>query len=240
MQVKIDKKADDRIKTSLKKFKNVIISAKEKNINESDTVTIVTDILVEVLGYDKYEEVTREHAIRNTYCDLAIKLDNKLKILIEVKAIGVPLKKDHLTQVTNYGANLGINWIALTNGEDWSVYHLKFDKPIKVGQIMKFNILGDELEKLKKDLFSISKEGIKKNTINQIYEYQSIINKYFISDLMTSEEVVKLIVRKLEKLYKNSKIENDNIIALLEEEVIKREIIEDNQFSFYKRKSNKI
>ncbi len=52
---------------------------------------IVTDMLAEVFGYDKFSEVTAEHAIRGTYCDLATKLDGTVQSLIEVKAIGLEL-----------------------------------------------------------------------------------------------------------------------------------------------------
>jgi len=42
-------------------------------VSEADTITLVKDLLSEVLGYDKYAELTSEHSIRGTYCDLAIK-----------------------------------------------------------------------------------------------------------------------------------------------------------------------
>jgi len=45
-------------------------------------------MLAEIFGYDKYSEVTRELAIRGTYCDLATRIDGKFQMLIEVKAIG--------------------------------------------------------------------------------------------------------------------------------------------------------
>ena len=35
---------------------------------------LVKDLLAEVFGYDKYAELTSEHAIRGTYCDLAVKV----------------------------------------------------------------------------------------------------------------------------------------------------------------------
>ena len=50
---------------------------------------IVTDMLAEVFGYDKYADVTAEYAIRGTYCDLATKLDGTVQALVEVKAIGL-------------------------------------------------------------------------------------------------------------------------------------------------------
>jgi len=84
----IPAKVTDRIKENLGKIQKVIEQAKARDINEADTVAIVSEILTDIFGYDKYTEVTREYAIKSTYCDLAIKVENSLKFLIEVKAIG--------------------------------------------------------------------------------------------------------------------------------------------------------
>ncbi len=58
--------------------------AKDRDVNESDTVSIVTDMLAEVFDYDKYLELTSEFA---------------------VKGIGLDLKENHLRQAVDYGAN---------------------------------------------------------------------------------------------------------------------------------------
>jgi hypothetical protein len=42
---------------------------------------MIADFLADVLGYAKYTEITTEFAIRGTYCDLAIKMDEKLCFL---------------------------------------------------------------------------------------------------------------------------------------------------------------
>ena len=89
----IPKKVADQLSAGLKRFKPVLESAKARDVNESDTSMIVTDMLADVFGFDKYNDITREYAIRGTYCDLATKIDGKLQTLIEVKAIGVPLAK---------------------------------------------------------------------------------------------------------------------------------------------------
>jgi len=88
----IPAKVCDRIRIALKQFQPVLASAKTRDVNESDTVVIVTDLLQAVFGYDKYSEITTEHLVRGTFCDLAIKLDGKLALLIEVKAIGIGSK----------------------------------------------------------------------------------------------------------------------------------------------------
>ncbi len=71
----VPKKVEERLMAGIKRFQPIIASAKARDLNESDTVFIVTDMLSEVFGYDKYSEITSETAIRGTWCDLAIKLD---------------------------------------------------------------------------------------------------------------------------------------------------------------------
>ena len=98
-------KVSQRISAGLKKFQPILEAAKARDVNESDTVVIVTDLLHEVFGYEKYADITSEHMIRSTFCDLAIKLDGHCALLIEVKAIGTELKENHLKQAVDYAAN---------------------------------------------------------------------------------------------------------------------------------------
>jgi len=115
------KRVSDRLVRSVAKFQQVLRVAKDRDVNESDTVSIVKDMLADVFGYDKYLEITSESAVRGTFCDLAIKVDKKFEYLIEVKAIGLDLKPAHLRQAIDYGANKGVQWIILTNGMVWQV-----------------------------------------------------------------------------------------------------------------------
>jgi hypothetical protein len=97
----------ERLRASLKHFQTIVQSAKSRDVNESDTVIIVTDMLSDVFGYDKYSEITSEMCIRGTYCDLATKLDGKIQTLVEVKAVGIELKDSHMRQAVDYAANSG-------------------------------------------------------------------------------------------------------------------------------------
>jgi hypothetical protein len=65
----------ERLTAGLKKFQPILTTSKARDDGEADTVMIVTDMLADLFGYDKYAEVTAEYAIRGTYCDLATKLD---------------------------------------------------------------------------------------------------------------------------------------------------------------------
>lgn len=71
----VSAKAAARIASGLKKYQPIIATQKARDVNESDTVVIVADVLQDVFGYDKFKEITTEHSIRGTFCDLAIKVE---------------------------------------------------------------------------------------------------------------------------------------------------------------------
>ena len=155
-----------RIATAVPKFRKVLEQARERDVNESDTVTIVTDILEEVFGFDKYTEITREYAIQGTYCDLAIKSAKKVEYLIEVKAIGIGLKDTHLRQVVSYASQEGIRWVVLTNGIMWQIHRVTVDDRVESTRLIEFDFTA--LNPRKKDdeemLFLLCKKGCSKRS----------------------------------------------------------------------------
>src|SRR5688500_12420991 len=110
---KVSKRFLERAKSSLRKYQRAFEAARSRDVNESDTCVILSDFLADVLGYDKYSEVTTEFAVRTTFCDLAVKIDGTLRYLIEVKSVGTELKENHLRQAVDYAANQGVEWVLL-------------------------------------------------------------------------------------------------------------------------------
>ena len=159
------KRVADRLEKSVAKFQQVLQDAKNRDVSESNTALIISDMLAELFGYDKYLEVTSELEIKGTYCDLAIKVDNQIEFLIEVKAIGTNLKDNHLNQAINYGANKGVQWVILTNGLLWRVYKIRFEQPIGIDLVCEFDIasIDRKSEEDQERLFIICKEGINKD-----------------------------------------------------------------------------
>src|SRR5665647_367241 len=137
----IPKKVIDRIALQLKKYQAILADAKDRDISESDTVVIIGDMLADLFGYKKYLEITTEFSIRGIYVDLAVKVGNDVRFLIEAKAIGVDLKDSHVKQAIDYGANHGIEWVILTNGIVWHVYKIYFKQPIEKVLIFEINLM---------------------------------------------------------------------------------------------------
>lgn len=227
----IPKKVFDRFSKQVGIFQKILVSARDRDINEADTVTIVSDILSDVFGFDKYAEITSEFAIRNTYCDLAIKIDGKVKYLIEVKAIGLGLKENHLRQAINYGANEGIQWVVLTNGVEWEIHQIKFEKPIQSELICNCNFL--EINPKKTDdqekLFLLCKEGLSKAAMDEFAERMENVNRFIMGAILLDEAVLATIRRELRRIVPGLKIEQQEIENLLKNEVLKREVLEGEQ-----------
>jgi predicted type IV restriction endonuclease len=221
-------KIAERFKETIPKLQKIIEQAKNRDINEADTVTIVSDMLTLVFGYDKYNDLTKEYAIKGTYCDLAVKIDDTIKFLIEVKAIGITLQEKHYQQALDYGANLGVEWIILTNGLLWRIYKVKFEKPIKTDFVCEINFLElktrnqTDFEKL----FILCKEGLKKNAIDEFAQHKTVVNKFNISAILRGDTILETIKKELKKINQLIKPEDEEIENIILNEVIKRELID--------------
>lgn len=229
--MKISSKVSDRISMNLKKFQPILDSAKARDVTEADTVTIIKDMLSDVFGYDKYSEITSELAIRGTYCDLAVKLDGKISLLIEAKAIGIDLKDQHIKQAVDYAANLGIDWVVLTNGIIWNVYHVIFSKPIDKELVVSFDAtqLKTRLEKDLEVIYLLCKEGWQKSALTDFKSQQEALSRYTIGALLQSESLLDVLKRELRRISPDIKIDEQSILDVLLNEVIKREVLEGDK-----------
>jgi predicted type IV restriction endonuclease len=232
----IPTRVSERLATGLKRFQPILASAKSRDVNESDTSLIATDLLAEVFGYDKYSEVTRELCIRGTFCDLATRIDGKFQMIIEVKAIGLELKDSHVKQAVDYAANQGIEWVALTNGHLWKVFKVTFGKPIGTDLVLDIDLLNlnpknlDHLE----NLYLLTRESMLKSGLYAYHDHLQATNKFYLAALVVSEPVVETIRRELRRM-SDVKLEIEEIQTALED-VIKRELLEGEKADAARKK----
>ncbi|MBI1931268.1 MAG: type I restriction enzyme HsdR N-terminal domain-containing protein [Ignavibacteriales bacterium] len=237
----IPSKVYDRLSAGIKKFQPILNNAKSRDVNESDTVIIITDLLSEVFGYDKYSEITSEFMVRSTYCDLAIKLDGKLTFLLEVKAIGLELKDTFVKQAVDYAANQGIDFVVLTNGSIWRVYKISFTKPIDQELVFEFDFLSlnyknsDDIDRLS----LLSKEGWLKSFLYDYHSQKQALSKFFLGALILSDPLIEVVRRELRKISPDVKVNPEQIREVIFKEVLKREVIEGEKADEAKKKINK-
>ncbi len=227
----IPRKVADRLAAGIKRFQAVLEAARRRDINESDTVVIINDICSEVFGFDKYFEVTSEFAIRGTYCDLAIKLDGQIQVLLEAKAAGIELKDQHVKQAIDYAANQGVEWVVLTNAVTWRIYRVIFAKPIDQELVCEFSF--PSLSPKNPDdilfLYLLSKEGWAKSAIHEFYQQRQALSPYYLGAALLTEPILSCLRRELKRVSPDVRIETAQIEQVLREEVIKREILEGDK-----------
>lgn len=226
--IKLPKKFLDRVAANLKRYQKITITQQKADVAEADTVTLVKDILADVFGYDKYEELTSEHQIKATFCDLAIKIGGKLRLLVEVKSAGSSLADNHLRQVIDYGAHQGIHWVILTNAVEWRLTRIYVANQISHEEVCRFSLpeLSIKNEDHLRQMFLFAKEGLTTDAMDAFHQQAQLFNKFTVAAIMCSEPVITVVRRELRRLFPDLKVGNENLLALIENEVIKREAIE--------------
>ncbi len=237
----IPARVETRIKEALKRFQPVVEQAKARDIGEADTSTLVKDILAELFGYDKYAEVTAEFQIKGTYCDLALKIDGKLALLIEVKAINSELKETQIKQAVDYAANQGLEWVILTNAQTWQIYKVVFAQPISNELLMTlpFSTLSAKNDNDLQSLFLLTREAQGKSLLDEYHQQKQALSRFCVGAVVLSDPVVSVIRRELKRLSPDVRIDADEICTVLRDEVIKREVLEGDRATEAKRKVNK-
>jgi hypothetical protein len=234
----VPSKVANRLVAGIKRFQPVLLAAKSRDIGESDTVTIVVDMLAEIFGYDKFVEITSEYAIRGTFCDLATKIDGALQSLIEVKAIGLELKEAFVKQAVDYAANQGVDWVVLTNAISWRVYKVTFAKPI--GQELVIDIdfcsLNPKNAKDIESLYLFCKEGWIKSVLGEYHREKEALSRFFLGAVVLSDPVLQVIRKELKKASPDVRIDVDKIKAVLTSEVLKREVMEGDKANEARKK----
>jgi hypothetical protein len=218
----------ERIVAGIKRYQPILAAAKARDVGEADTVTIVKDMLADVFGYDKYAEVTSEFSIRGTYCDLATKIDGAVQTLIEVKAIGLELKEHHVKQAVDYAANQGVDWVLLTNGLCWRVYHVVVAKPIDQELVVSidFSFVNARSESDVELLYLWCKEGWQRSVLGEYHTQKQALSRFFVGAMLQTDAVLDVIRRELRRVSPDVRIEIDQIRGVLVNEVIKRDVLE--------------
>ena len=191
---------------------------------------------------EQLPEITSEYAIKHTYCDLAIKLDGSPRILIEVKAAGLDLKLQHIKQAVDYGSNAGVDWVILTNGIQWKVYKIIFAKPIDTELVYEFDLTELSAKKASdlEMIYCLSREAMvksgKASYLEDYHTQRQLMNRFTIGQVILSEPVVDAVKRVLRKMGIDSKVSNEDISDIILNEVLKREILDDEKSKEAKKK----
>jgi predicted type IV restriction endonuclease len=196
---------DKHIAAELSRFATAFREARDQGKNEADTVMYLVRFFENVLGYDALKgEISKELAIKERYCDVALKVDGTVRLLVEVKAASQKLADKHIEQAENYASRAGLPWVLLTNGIDWRLYHLTFNEGEGIAHDIAFEVnLLDDLEKDPEALWAkldlVAHASMKKNALDEYWAQRKVLSPASVVRVLFHEDVLKLVRRFLRK-----------------------------------------
>jgi predicted type IV restriction endonuclease len=214
-------KLDKEARKALLNARKMIEDIAEADSNEAVTRKRVEKIFETCMGFDVLKYVTPEYAIHgvgNTeHCDLAIQLESSKPpiILIEIKRIKTPLSTKHLKQVSSYAINKGCEWTLLTNGKDWRLYHISYDRPPQLTIVESWDILNDDLTILADKFNLICYKSLKRDSLKQIWEKSNVLTPHNILKTIFSENSLSLIRRSLKRAKKGVTVSPEEVVGAI-------------------------
>jgi predicted type IV restriction endonuclease len=199
------------ITKDLKKYLPIFQEAFDQGMNESDTSLRISKFCENVLGYDVFKEVSREHAVKERNVDYAIRCNEKVQFFIEVKQAGTALKEKHIEQASNYAANAGVRWVLLTNGKNWNMYHLSFDEGIQIDMAWSVDILEGDIKDSVAKLSMLHRKNVTKGALDEYYERLKILSPRSILQTIFHESTLRLIGAHLRRSY-GAKIDEQELV----------------------------
>src|SRR5882724_4460022 len=163
--------ARERMKAAIKKYSKPLSDLVARDANEGDTRLLVTDMLCDGFGFDKYSELTTEYRVKGEFADFGIRLDKDLLAFLEVKRVNTRLAPKHLRQVESYAVNEGVEWVILTSGVVWQGYYLTGGLPLIVDLALEVDLLGEEtLQQKANKLYYLTRESMKRRQMDSLWK----------------------------------------------------------------------
>jgi len=188
------------IRRALKKFAPNFIQAREDGLTEADTVDRVCLFFEEVLGYERLNDISHEVPMKNKFIDVCLKIDDRVRLIVEVKRAGQQLRDRHIEQAQIYASQNNYPWVLLTNGVDWHLYHLTFEEGIDYEKAFIVSLDTDEeLEDAAEKLAILHKQSIKKDELEIFWGKAAALGPSSIAKALFTEDVLKRLRQEIHR-----------------------------------------
>jgi predicted type IV restriction endonuclease len=214
-----------RLATAIRGRMAILANLAARDANEGETRLLVTEML-EALGFDKYNDLTMEYQVKGEFADYGIRIEKQLVAFVEVKRIAQKLNQKHLNQVQTYSVNEGVEWMILTNGQMWQVYHLTNSLPLIVDQVMAVDLLDSQTTLNEKIdvLFYLTKEAFKRKLIDDFWRQRAATSPRAIASALLSDRVLDELRKEL-RTRSAYNAGTDELAALMRQAVLRADVL---------------
>ena len=119
----------------------------------------------------------------------------------------------------------------LTNGAVWRVYKMRFEKPIKSTLVFSLDLLEaspKDAEVIER-FYTLSRRGIAKSAIEEFQEEKAALNPFLVGAVLLSDPVISVLRRELRRITPGARVDPEELIGVVREEVVKREVVEGDE-----------
>jgi Type I restriction enzyme R protein N terminus (HSDR_N) len=233
---------DKKLSAQLKKYAQVFKEAKERDANESDTVMYLTKFFEDVLEYDSLKgEISKEVTIKDRFCDVALKVEGEIELLVEVKSAGQKaLSAKHIEQAENYASRSGLSWVLLTSGVHWQLYHISFAEGEGIISDLAFEVTFDEsnLEGFWNSISLLTKKSIAKEELEDFWGQKKALTPSLVVKVLFSQEVLTVMRRELNRLA-DARLDLEDVFESVKAIVTKESLMDAGEIGLSKRKRKK-
>ncbi|MEU3018469.1 MULTISPECIES: hypothetical protein [unclassified Nocardiopsis] len=220
-----------RVAAAVDRFAGPLADLAERDANDGDTRLLVADFFSVGLNFSKFQDLTTEYRTSGDSIDYAIVLDGELFAPVEVRRIGQDLDLRNIQMARRLAVDEGVDWVFLTNGRVWRVYHLRPDpaggapQPVTVVDV---DLLDEDAHDRNVDgLFLLTRESVEHGRLDAMRRWREAAEAAPLSGTLVSDEVVAAV---RERLRENAEHpghvgEDDEIRRVLAEEVVARGLL---------------
>jgi len=213
---------DAKTRRALRDARATMEATHKADCNEAETRQRVERIFEGLLDYDYIKHLSRERAIPGAggteHVDFAIKVDDTADaqpvILVELKRVGLDLAPKHLKQVSAYAIDCGCEWVLLTNGREWRLYHVEFGRPPQTKLVERWDLLRDDLETLASKFALISLRSVRRGDLMNLWARTEVLQPASLLRALLSQEAMR-DVRRVIRRETGVSVTADDIVGAL-------------------------
>lgn len=200
--------------TELGELRRVLVEVAERivryrgsSIGEQNTKVSLIMPVLRALGWDveDLDEVRLEYRRRPTDkpVDYALMLQREPVLFVEAKGLGENLDdRRWASQVISYAAVAGVEWVVLTNGDEYRIYNAHAAVPVEE-KLFRSKRIGGDLDEAEEALRLLSKDEVRRKSLRELWRAHSIDSRVrrAVEELFASEAdawLVRRLARDLE------------------------------------------
>jgi len=224
MARRLEVSTKDRIRKGLPRYAGILSQAMQRGITEEDTSTITQSMLVDILGYDRFQDITGQYAVRGKWADWAVRSGDTLHFLVEVKSLGSKLRERDLFQVVSYSRQYNLEWAVLTTGDVWQCHRVPGGQdPEQFFEIRLLDTNQSDDEKVEY-FYLLSKDGFARDAIQEQWRRAECFRPLALARILLSDEILRAVRKALRRENPGRRIDVADVKAAITRSVIRGDL----------------